>query len=431
MQLTKFWNAFKQQLILQVIVAIILGVLVGLVAPELGKQLNVISVIFIKLIKMVIVPLIFVSIIIGICGHHHEKGVGSLAVRSLIYFEIMSIVAIILSFIVTAYLQPGAGFNINMAQGIDVSKYVAQTTTSEGVIAFILGIVPESFLGVLSGHNLLPVVVLSVIVAIAIMRIPRAEREATLAFLKLPNAILFAIIAMIATISPLAAFGAIANAVGQHGLSALLPLGYLVFTIAITMVLFVLLLGVVARFYGFSIFALIRHIKSELLVAFSTSSSESVFPQLLVRLQQFGCSKSVVSFVLPAGYSFNLDGTAIYVVGGALFLQQAYGIPFTFSDYLVLFSIILVTSKGAAGVSGAGFVTLAATLAAVPGHIIPIEGMALLLAIDRFMSDLRTICNVIGNSVATVIIAKAQNEFTPPEKLNTSNVEVFVDEEAK
>ena len=427
MRFTKLYTVFKQQLVLQVILAIIAGVIVGLIAPELGKQLNVISIIFIKLIKLVIVPLIFVSIIIGICGHHHEKGVGTLALRSLIYFEIMSIVAILLSFGVTAYLQPGAGFNINAMKGVDVSQYVTQTTSTEGFIAFIVSIVPDSLVGALSGHSLLPVVVLSVIISIAIMQIPKAMRDTTLEVLKIPNAILFSIIGMIATVSPLAAFGAIASAVGHHGLGALLPLGYLVLTIIITMLLFIVILGIVSRCYGFSIIALIRHIKSEFLVAFSTSSSEAVFPQLMVRLQQFGCSKSVVSFVLPAGYSFNLDGSAIYIVGGALFIQQAYGIPFNFADYLMLFSIILVTSKGAAGVTGAGFVTLAATLAAIPGHIIPLEGLALLLGIDRFMSDLRTICNVIGNSVATVIIAKAQDEFTPM-AAKPSNIEVFEDE---
>lgn len=430
MQLTKIWVTFKQQLILQVIFAILAGILVGLIAPQLAVQLNVISVIFIKLIKMVIVPLIFVSVIIGICGHHHEKGVGSLAVRSLIYFEIMSVVAILLSFVVTAYLKPGAGFNINAIHSVDVSNYITQNTADQDFISFLVGVFPDSLFGVLSGHSLLPVVVLAVIVAIAIMRISKGQRDATLAFLKLPNAILFALIAMIATISPLAAFGAIANAIGQHGLSALLPLGYLVVTIVGIMSLFVIILGIASRIYGFSIIALIKFIKSELLVSFSTSSSESVFPQLMIRLQQFGCSKSVVSFVLPAGYSFNLDGTAIYVVSGALFIQQAYGIDFNFSDYVMLFGIILVTSKGAAGVTGAGFVTLAATLAAIPGHTIPMEGLALLLVIDRFMSDLRTICNVIGNSVATVIIAKAQNEFTP-HKIDNFNIEVFKDENNK
>jgi len=222
---------------------------------------------------------------------------------------------------------------------------------------------------------------------------------------------LFNLIGMIAAISPLAAFGAIAAAIGQHGLSALLPLGYLVLTILVAMVLFIAFLFIIARCYGFSAWALMKTIKDELLVAFSTSSSESVFPQLLLKLEQFGCSKSIVSFVLPTGYSFNLDGTGIYVVAGALFIQQAYGIQFTVHDYLLLLGVILITSKGAAGVTGAGFVTLAATLGALPDHAIPLEGLALLLGIDRFMSDLRTMCNVIGNAIATVMIAKSFGEF--------------------
>jgi len=424
-KLKTIWTLFREQLILQVIVAILCGVLVGIFFPDLAKQLNVISVIFIKLIKLVIVPLIFVSIIIGICGHHHQKSLSNLAVKSLIYFEIMSIVAIGLAFLVIAYLKPGAGINIDIANSVDVSKYFAETTHSEGIIAFIVSIVPDSFFGVLSGHNLLPVVVLAAIFAIAIMHVSEKDREVALALLKAPNAILFALIGMIAAISPLAAFGAIANAVGQHGFYALISLGYLIVTIIITMSLFILILAVVAKWYGFSLWALLKHLRSELLVAFSTSSSEAVFPQLLARLQLFGCSKSVTSFVLPAGYSFNLDGTAIYVVAGALFIQQAYGITFEMTDYLMLFGIILVTSKGAAGVTGAGFITLAATLAAIPGHIIPLEGLALLLGIDRFMSDLRTMCNVIGNSVATVIIAKAQGEFTPV--MTESKIETFKD----
>lgn len=407
----KMLTLLREQLILQVVVAIICGTIVGLVAPEFAKQLNFISIIFIKIIKMVVVPLIFVSIIIGICGHQHQKSLGNLAVKALVYFEIMAVVAIVIAFLVMLVLHPGAGFNTGAGTSIDVSNYVVENSHAEGLIAFLIGIVPDSFFGVLAGHNLLPVVVLAVLFSLAVMRLTEKDRQEVLAKLKIPNAILFIIIGMIAAVSPIAAFGAIASAVGQHGFSALFALLYLVMAVIVAMSLFVLTLAGVSKWYGFSLWELIRFIRSELLVAFSTSSSEAVFPQLLARLQQFGCSKSVTSFVLPAGYSFNLDGTAIYVVAGALFIQQAYGIAFTFSDYLMLFGIILVTSKGAAGVTGAGFITLAATLAAVPGHLIPLEGLALLLGIDRFMSDLRTVCNVIGNSVATVIIAKAQNEF--------------------
>jgi aerobic C4-dicarboxylate transport protein len=410
----KIFDLFRRQLILQVIFAITCGVIVGELWPSIAVNLNFISIIFINLIKLIISPLIFVSIILGICQHQHVKGLGSLASRTLIYFEVMSVVAIILAFAFMLWLQPGDQFDISAVHQSDISRYINTQDSADlehGWKNFIINIFPDSILGVLSGHNLIPVIVLAVFISLAVLRM--THKLTLLNGFATINELLFNLINIIVRLSPLAAFGAIAYAIGEHGVKILLPLGGLVLTILLIMITFCLLLTLVAFLYGVNVWKLMLHIREELIIAFGTSSSEAVFPQLMKKLESFGCSKSVVGFVLPTGYSFNLDGTAIYVVAGALFIQQAYGIPFTLSELFLLLGIILVTSKGAAGVTGAGFVTLAATLSAMPGHLIPVEGLALLLGIDRFMSDARTMCNLFGNSVGTVIIAKAQGEFNP------------------
>jgi aerobic C4-dicarboxylate transport protein len=412
--LKKIFNLFRRQLILQVILAIILGVLVGVFWPEQAVDLKFISIIFINLIKLIISPLIFVSIVLGICQHQHTKGIGPLAVRTIVYFEVMSVVAIILAFGMMIWLEPGAGFNISAIKQTDISSYVSKTAGTNlehGWTTFLIDVFPDSILGTLAGHELLPVIVLAVFVSLALLKMPSLPQF--ISILVPINELLFTLIKMIIRISPLAAFGAIAAAIGEHGLSALFPLGKLILVILAIMVVFCTLLTVVAYSYGIQVWKLMKYLREEFLVAFSTSSSESVFPQLMTKLENFGCAKSAVGFVLPTGYSFNLDGTAIYVVAGALFIQQAYGIPFTFTEFFLLLGVILITSKGAAGVTGAGFITLAATLTAIPGHLIPVEGLALLLGIDRFMSDARTMCNLFGNSVGTVIIAKANGDFEP------------------
>lgn len=409
----KFWRLLKTQLIIQVTVAIILGIIVGEVWPEVAVNFKFVSVIFINLIKLVVVPLIFISIVLGICQHQHSSGIGPLAMRTIIYFEIMSIVAVILAFIMMIWLQPGAGFHMGDMSGVDISNYVsiAEKAKEHTWADFFVSLFPNSILGTLSGQNLLPVIVLAVLISIALLRMPSLQQFVNVL---IPlNELMFTLIKMIIRVSPLAAFGAIAAAIGEFGLSALLPLGKLVLCILFIMSAFCILLTIVAYLYGINVWKLMKHIREELLVAFSTASSESVFPQLMVKLEKFGCAKSAVGFILPTGYSFNLDGTAIYVVAGALFIQQVYGIPFTAAEFFLLLGIILVTSKGAAGVTGAGFVTLAATLTALPNNMIPVEGLAILLGIDRFMSDARTMCNLFGNSVGTVIIAKANGDYTP------------------
>lgn len=415
-KLKEILTFLKFHLFLQVVIAVILGILVGIFFPKFGEELRIIASIFIRFIKMVISPVVFVSIILGVCSHSKHGGVGKLAFKTIVYFEIMSIIAVIITFGFMLFFQPGAGFNISTFQGVDISKFKPKGDSKGGFTEFITHMVPENVFATLAGDNLLAVIVLAVIFSVAIIQIKNNDK--ILEFLQMTNDIFFKMIGIISRVSPLAAFGAIAATVGQQGIGALTMLAYFILVLGISMVTFWILLYFVGRLYGFDAIKLMRHIKEEMSIAFGTSSSESVFPQLLNKLETFGCSKKVVSFVLPTGYAFNLDGTAIYVTAGAVFIQQAYNIPFTMHEFFLLLFTILIVSKGAAGITGAGFVTLSAILAAMPGHIIPIEGLALLLGIDRFMSDARVVTNIIGNTVGTVMIAKSEGEFTPKPEAN-------------
>lgn len=408
-KLSKILHILKFHLFLQVMIAVTLGIVVGVLFPDIAADLRLIAVLFIRFIKMVISPVVFVSIILGVCSHSKHGGVGKLAIKTLIYFEIMSIIAVIITFGFMLFFQPGSGFNISVFQGVDVSKFKPKPGSTGGFGEFITHMVPENVFATLAGDNLLAVIVLAVIFSIAIIQMK--DNTNILDFFQRANDIFFKMIGIISRISPVAAFGAIAATVGQQGIGSLTMLVYFILILGISMVTFWILLYIVGKLYGFSALKLMKHIKEEMSIAFGTSSSESVFPQLMQKLESFGCSKKVVSFVLPTGYAFNLDGTAIYVTAGAIFIQQAYNIPFTPTDFFVLLFTIMIVSKGAAGITGAGFVTLSAVLAAMPGHIIPIEGLALLLGIDRFMSDARVVTNIIGNTVGTVIVAKSENEF--------------------
>ncbi|APJ03319.1 cation:dicarboxylate symporter family transporter [Silvanigrella aquatica] len=414
-KLSQILKFLKFHLFLQVLIAVTLGILVGIYFPEFAAQLKIIATIFIRFIKMVISPIVFVSIILGVCSHSkHQGSIGKLAFKTIVYFEIMSIVAVALTFGMMLFFQPGAGFNISTFQGVDVSKFKPKEGSTGGFTEFITHMVPENVFATLAGDNLLAVIVLAVIFSIAILQIK--ENSKIIDFFQMTNDVFFKMITIISRISPIAAFGAIAATVGAQGIGALTMLAHFILILGVSMVSFWIILFIAAKIYGFSAFKLMKHIKEEMSIAFGTSSSESVFPQLMNKLETFGCSKKVVSFVLPTGYAFNLDGTAIYVTAGAVFIQQAYNIPFTTTEFFVLLFTILIVSKGAAGITGAGFVTLSAILAAMPGHIIPIEGLALLLGIDRFMSDARVVTNIIGNTIGTVMIAKSENEFQPKVK---------------
>lgn len=403
-----------QNIFLQVLIAIFLGILIGFFFPDVGKNTNVASIIFVKLIKMIIVPLVFVAVILGICKQQGRERFGMLAIKTLIYFEVIAVIAIGLSFAVAFWLQPGVGFDVTRAYHGDVSDVLSRVSHHSGLKEFILNIVPDNFVGTLADHNLLAVMLLAIIVAFAINGMK--YKTLMLENLEAVNELFFRLIMMISRLAPVAAFGAIANEVATAGIGSLISLLYLLLTTLIAMLALCGSMFIASYFYRFNPFKLLYHIKEELMIAYGTSSSESVFPQLMKKLESFGCSKNIVSFVLPAGYSFNLAGSAVYVGTAVIFLQQVYHVPLQWQDILMLFAIIMLTSKGAAGVAGAGFVTLAATLSAIPNEMIPIAGLALLLGIDRFMSDARTISNVVCNAIVTVMISQGEIQSEPQEE---------------
>ncbi|WP_423801207.1 dicarboxylate/amino acid:cation symporter [Neobacillus sp. SAB-20_R2A] len=412
-----------RNLTVQVIIGIILGIAVGFLFPEFGAKLKVLADIFIKLIKMVIAPIIFFTIVIGIGNMGDLKKVGRIGGKALLYFEIVTTFALAIGILVVSIIKPGHGFNTKAAEGADVSQYTkAAAETSHGVMDFILGIVPDNALAALSGGTLLPVLFFAVLFGVAAASL--GEKAApVISFFEKVSEIFFAIVNMIMKVSPIAAFGAMAFTIGNFGIGSLISLGKLMGSVYITMFLFIVfVLGTIAKFYNFNIFSFLKYIKEEILLVLGTSSSESALPKMMERLEKYGCSKSVVGLVVPTGYSFNLDGTSIYLSMAAVFIAQAYGVELTIWQLVTLLGVLMLTSKGAAGVTGSGFITLAATLAAFP--MIPVEGMALILGVDRFMSEARAITNLIGNGVATVVISKTEGEFkassAPAAKTKTS-----------
>lgn len=401
-----------RNLTVQVIIGIILGITIGFLFPEFGAKLKVLADIFIKLIKMVIAPIIFFTIVIGIGNMGDLKKVGRIGGKALLYFEIVTTFALAIGILVVSIIKPGHGFNTNGAEGADVSQYTkAAEESSHGLMDFILGIVPDNALAALAGGDLLPVLFFAVLFGIAAASL--GEKAApVISFFEKVSEIFFSIVNIIMKVSPVAAFGAMAYTIGNFGIGSLVSLGKLMGSVYITMFLFItLILGSIAKFYNFNIFSFLKYIKDEILLVLGTSSSESALPKMMEKLEKFGCSKSVVGLVVPTGYSFNLDGTSIYLSMAAVFIAQAYGVHLTVVQLLTLLGVLMLTSKGAAGVTGSGFITLAATLAAFP--MIPVEGMALILGVDRFMSEARAITNLIGNGVATVVISKTEKEFHP------------------
>jgi aerobic C4-dicarboxylate transport protein len=395
----------------QVILGILLGISVGLVFPEIGSQLKVIADIFIKLVKMVIAPIIFLTIVIGIAGMGDLKKVGKIGGKALLYFEIVSTIALAIGIIVANVIKAGKGIDAEAGKG-DITQYTEKAAeTSHGFMDFILSIIPDSFIGAFANGELLPVLLLAVLFGISLAHIGTKGKPVIEFFEKCAD-VFFGIVNIIMKVSPFAAFGAMAYTIGEFGIGSLLYLGKLMGSVYITMALFIILvLGGIAKMFGFSIFKFIAYIKEEILLVVGTSSSEAALPKMMEKLENYGCSKPVVGLVLPTGYSFNLDGTSIYLSMAALFIAQAYGVDLSIWQQITLLAVLMFTSKGAAGVTGSGFVTLAATLAVFPS--IPVEGMALILGVDRFMSEARAITNLIGNGVATVVISKTEGEFNP------------------
>ncbi|WP_050182338.1 dicarboxylate/amino acid:cation symporter [Domibacillus robiginosus] len=403
-------------LTVRVIIGILLGIAVGLAFPAFGEQLKVLADIFIKMIKMVIAPIIFLTVVIGIGSMGDLKKVGRIGGKALLYFEIVTTFALAIGILVVNVLKPGAGFNTGSVEGGDVSEYTkGAEESSHGFMEFILGVVPDNAMAALAGGDLLPILFFAIFFGASLAALGERGKPVVDLFERLAD-IFFGIVNMIMKVSPVAAFGAMAYTIGKFGLGSLVSLGQLMAGVYITCALFVIvILGGIAKLYGFNIFKFIAFIKEEILLVLGTSSSESALPKLMKKLEDYGCSKPVVGLVVPTGYSFNLDGTSIYLSMAAIFIAQAYGVDLTIWQELTLLGVLMLTSKGAAGVTGSGFITLAATLAAFP--MIPVEGIALLLGVDRFMSEARAITNLIGNGVATVVVSKMEKEFHPPADL--------------
>ncbi|RID88711.1 dicarboxylate/amino acid:cation symporter [Peribacillus asahii] len=401
-----------KNLTVQVVLGIVLGIAVGHFFPTFGTELKVLADWFIKLIKMVIAPIIFFTVVIGIGGMGDMKKIGRIGGKALLYFEIVSTIALAIGIIVVNVWGPGKGFNMSAADNAsaDVSQYTTAAAESEhGAIAFISSIIPENAVAAMAGGQLLPILLFAILFGLSLAGLGEKGKPVVTLFQQLAD-IFFGIVGMVMKISPLAAFGAMAYTIGNFGLGSLSSLAQLMGAVYLTMFLFIVfVLGSIAKAFGFNIFKFIAYIKHEILLVVGTSSSESALPSMMNKLENYGCSKSVVGLVVPTGYSFNLDGTSIYLSMAAIFIAQAYGVDLTIWQEITLLGILMLTSKGAAGVTGSGFITLAATLAAFP--MIPVEGIALLLGVDRFMSEARAVTNLIGNGVATVVISKSEKEF--------------------
>jgi aerobic C4-dicarboxylate transport protein len=393
-----------------VLVAIVAGVTLGHFAPATGEALKPLGDGFIKLVKMIIAPVIFLTIVTGIAGMRDLAAVGRVAAKAFGYFLFFSTLALVVGLIVANVVRPGAGLNIDPAS-LDAGKvadYAAKAHEST-LTGFLLGIIPDSFLSGLAGGNILQTLFVAILFGIGLALIGERGTRLTSALEDLSLAV-FKVVAILMKAAPIGAFGAMAFTIGKYGVGTLANLAALVGTFYLTSLLFVVVvLGAVSRLAGFSIFRLIAYLKSELLLVLGTSSSESALPSLIEKMERAGCPKSIVGLVVPTGYSFNLDGTNIYMTLAALFIAQACNVDLTLGQQLLLLGVAMLSSKGAAGVTGAGFITLAATLSIVPS--VPVAGMALILGVDRFMSECRSLTNFIGNAVATVVVSRWEGKF--------------------
>jgi len=399
-----------KNLTFQVLVAISLGVLLGIVAPDLARAMRPVGDTFVKLVKMVIGPIIFLTIVLGIGNMADLKKVGKVGGKALLYFEIVTTFALAIGLVIVNVTKPGAGLNVAALARGDVSRY-AEQGKSVGFVEIITHVVPESVVGAFAQGDILQIVFFAILFGIALAAMHNVGQvEPLLSVLERLSQVFFRIVALIMKVAPIGAFGAMAFTVGNFGLRTLVPLGRLMLDVYVTMFLFVfVVLNLIARWYGFSLWQFLKYIREELLLVLGTSSSEVALPRMLDKMERYGCSKTVVGLVIPAGYSFNLDGTSIYLSMASIFIAQVYGIDLSIGQQLSLLAVLMLTSKGAAGVTGSGFIVLASTLAAT--KVVPVEGVAIVLGVDRFMSEARAIVNLIGNGVATIVIAKSENAF--------------------
>jgi aerobic C4-dicarboxylate transport protein len=398
-------KALLRSLYFQVIVAIALGLVLGAVYPEGGAKMQPLGEGFIKLIKMLIAPVIFCTVVLGIAGVEDVKKVGKAGGLALMYFEVMSTVALIIGLAVANILRPGSGMNVDPLT-LDTASLGAYTGPGklQSITEFLLDVIPTTVVDSFAKGEILQVLLFAILFGFALQRL-KSRAAPMVEFLTGLSEVLFGIVGMVMRVAPIGAFGAMAFTIGKYGFASLIQLGKLMGSFYLTCLLFIFgALGVVARVHGFSVLRFLNYIREELFIVLGTSSSESVLPRIIAKLEKLGVSKQVVGLVVPAGYSFNLDGTSIYLTMATLFIAQATNTPMTLFQQLTLLAVLLLTSKGAAGVTGSGFIVLAATLSSV--GTLPVAGLALVLGIDRFMSEARALTNVIGNGVATLVVAK-------------------------
>ena len=404
----KFLRLYKN-LTVQVLTAIAIGILVGLIWPDIGKEMKPLGDTFIKAVKMVIAPIIFLTIVLGIAKMGDMKKVGKVAGIAFIYFEIVTTIALVIGLLVVNIVKPGAGLNFSEMEKGDVSQYTENVGEQLNWVDFLTNIVPSNMMDAFAKGDILQVLFFSILFGVALAALGK-KGDVITDFLDRLSHVFFKIIGYVMKAAPIGAFGAMAYTIGHFGLASLVPLGKLMMSVYITMFLFIfVVLNLICKYYNFSLWSYLKFIKDELLIVLGTSSSESVLPRMMEKMEKFGASKSVVGLVIPTGYSFNLDGTSIYLSMAVVFLAQVFGVDLSVGQQITIILILMLTSKGAAGVTGSGFIVLASTLAAI--QVIPLEGLALLLGVDRFMSEGRAITNMIGNGIATIAVAKSVKEF--------------------
>jgi aerobic C4-dicarboxylate transport protein len=395
-------------LYVQVLIGIILGIVVGLLFPAFFQTGKIISDVFISLIKMVIAPIIFFTVVLGITGAGNMKKVGRVGGKGILYFEIVSTIALLIGLVVGTFIKPGKGVVLANTNKEKVAAYVDQGKEMNWV-DFFTHIVPDNIIGAFAKGDIIQILFFSIFFAVGLMMIKKGN-EGIINTFGVINKALFNILHIVMKLSPIGAFGGMAYTMGKFGIGSLLILGKFMLTFYITVLIFIfLILNGIMRYYGFSLIKLLKYLKEEIFIVIGASSSEAVLPSVMEKLEQAGCEKSVVGLIIPTGYSFNLDGTSIYLSMAIIFLAQVFDVEFSISQQLTIFGILLITSKGAAGVTGSGFIVLASTLAAI--KVIPLEGLALLIGVDRFMSEARSVTNFIGNAVATVVISKHEKSI--------------------
>jgi aerobic C4-dicarboxylate transport protein len=392
----------------QVLVAISLGILLGLISPGWGRAMRPLGDTFINLVKMVIAPVIFLTIVLGIANMSDLKKVGRVGGKALLYFEIVTTFALAIGLLVVNITRPGAGLDVSSLAKGDVSKFTEQGKAMS-FVDFAMHIVPQSAVDAFAKGEVLQVVFFAVLFGFALAALGTRGRPLT-EVLESTSQVFFKIVAIVMKVAPIGAFGAMAYTIGAFGVKSLLPLGRLMLDVYLTMFLFIfIVLNLILRRFGFSLWEYLKFIREEILIVLGTSSSEAALPLMLDKMERYGCARSVVGLVIPAGYSFNLDGTSIYLSMAAIFVAQAFGVHLSIVEQLSVLGVLMLTSKGAAGVTGSGFIVLASTLAAM--RVVPIEGVAILLGVDRFMSEARAITNLIGNGAATLVIARSEGAF--------------------